>query len=487
MATLSDSLHDSHAPNEVDWLHQLIGDWQLLADLSFADLALLVRRGPNQWETVAHVRPNTGEMIFVDDVVGRILEGADFPTLAQAFRTGRIVRSPAPVLRGGTRVYEEAIPVVFEGRSIAVVTRHTSAVSQRTPSLLEDTYRSLGDDIAAMISTGEFPGGGAATGIRRGAPRVGDGVIHLDTDGIVRYASPNAMSALHRLGHHETIVGENLARIVADIAQRSDSPVDESLALVVTGRAAWRSEVVSLGATVTMRALPLTRRGQRTGAIVLVREITELRRRERELMTREATIREIHHRVKNNLQTVAALLRLQARRLPPSEAREALDEAVRRVGTIALVHETLSQGFHETVAFDDIAVQGLQAIADVASGEHGVDATVTGTFGRMRAEDATALAMIMSELIQNAAEHGLAQRRGRIILTADRSDDALTVTVTDDGEGLPAGFRPGADGLGTQIVMSFVEDLRGTIVWERAEPRGTTVRLRLRLRPLDAA
>ena len=76
-------------------------------------------------------------------------------------------------------------------------------------------------------------------------------------------------------------------------------------------------------------------------------------------MTKDATIREIHHRVKNNLQTVAALLRMQARRLPDGEARSALDEAVRRVGTIATVHETLSHGFDETVDFDEVITREL--------------------------------------------------------------------------------------------------------------------------------
>src|SRR5690606_30766564 len=137
---------------------------------------------------------------------------------------------------------------------------------------------------------------------------------------------------------------------------------------------------------------------------------SELGRREQELITKDATIREIHHRVKNNLQTVAALLRLQSRRVPDQTARHALDEAVRRVGTIALVHETLSQGIDETVDFDEIAVRGLRAVVDVAVTEHRVESVVRGSFGRMRAEDATSLAMIVSELVQNAVEHGLASR-----------------------------------------------------------------------------
>ena len=120
---------------------------------------------------------------------------------------------------------------------------------------------------------------------------------------------------------------------------------------------------------------------------------------------------------------------------------------MRRVGTIALVHETLSQGFDETVNFDEIAVRGLRAVVEVATREHRVEPTFTGSFGRMRAEDATALAMIISELVQNAVEHGFADRDGTVDVAVDRAtlddgEEQLTVVITDDGVGLPAGFRP---------------------------------------------
>ncbi len=369
---------------------------------------------------------------------------------------------------------------------LAVLTRHTNLAAMRTPSRLELTYQSLADALARMIAAGEFPNVSAPTGQRRGAPRVGDGVIRLDVNGVVSYASPNALSAIHRLGHVGDVLDELLAKVVADLL-RDESPVDESLAVVVTGRAPWRTEVSSRGASVSMRAIPLTEGGQRVGALLLLRDVSELRRREQELITKDATIREIHHRVKNNLQTVAALLRLQARRLPAGEAgRVALEEAVRRVGVIALVHETLSQGFDETVNFDDIAVRGLQAITEVAKIEHPIRTSVEGSFGLLRAEDATAMAMILSELVQNAVEHGLAESEGgTITVHAERSadesgDELLTVTITDDGAGLPEGFCPGRSGLGTQIVQSLVQDLRGRIVWKAAVPRGTRGAVRAR-------
>lgn len=494
MATLSELLSrrtplDAH---DVEWLHLLVGDWQLIADLSFADLLLWVRGADDGWEAVAHVRPTTGQLVFMEDQVGRAADAEHTaPLLDEAFVEQRILRVRQVEVHhegsGDQSAREEYIPVVRDGRVLAVLTRHTNLWTTRTPSRLEITYLATADALCRMVSAGEFPHSIAPTGLRRGAPRVGDGVIRLDVDGVVTYASPNAVSALHRLGHLGEVVGVSLAQIVTDNI-RETYTVDEGLPLVVTGRQPWRTEVVAGGNAVSMRAIPLTEAGQRFGAIVLLRDVGELRRRERELMSKEATIREIHHRVKNNLQSVAALLRLQARRVPPGEARTALEEAERRVGTIAMVHDQLSQGFEEAVEFDAIAKRGLQAIIEVSSHGAPIEALVEGTFGTLRAEDATALAMILSELVQNAIEHGLGDRGGRVRIVIERLSDErgkpmVIVSVEDDGAGIDPARRPGS-GLGTQIVQSLVADLQGRITWEPITPRGTRARFSASLRPL---
>jgi two-component sensor histidine kinase len=489
--TLNDVLREQTDLDAADaeWLHLVLGDWQLLADLSFADLVLWVPAIAGRWYAAAHVRPTTGPMVFFDDVVGRRLDRGHRPLLDQAFTEMRIVQGRDPEWRDDMPVREEAIPVVSEGRALAVITRHTNLATLRTPSRLELTYLDSANALARMFAAGEFPTMDAPTGQRRGAPRVGDGVIRLDADGTVNYASPNAVSAIHRLGHVGAVTGTSLIRIATELL-RDEEPVDERLALVVTGRAPWRTEVESRGASVSMRAIPLSEAGRRTGAILLLRDVSELRRRERELLTRDATIREIHHRVKNNLQTVAALLRMQSRRLPDSDARAALDEAVRRVGTIALVHETLSQGFDETVDFDEIVGRGLADMVEVATRDLPVEAEVSGSFGRLRAEDATALAMVVTELVHNAIKHGLASTGGVVKVGAHRSrderDELLTVTVTDNGSGVPEDFDPAASGLGTQIVTSLVQDLRGVITWSGAKPHGTRVRFVARLRSIKS-
>ena len=265
---------------------------------------------------MAHVRPTTGQMVFFEDVVGRRSHRG-----RQACSTSprRAVASCAPRTQLPVRTCRcgrRRSPWSGLARALAVLTRHTNLAAM-PPSRSSSPTRPSRTRWRGWCAAGEFPNASA----HRAAPRcaaVGDGVIRLDVDGVVTYASPNALSAIHRLGHVGDVIGELLAKVIADLL-RDERLVDESLAVVVDGRAPWRTEVTSRGASVSMRAIPLTEGGQRVGALLLLRDVSELRRRERELMTKDATIREIHHRVKNNLQTVAALLRLQARRLPEGE------------------------------------------------------------------------------------------------------------------------------------------------------------------------
>ena len=155
-----------------------------------------------------------------------------------------------------------------------------------------------------------------------------------------------------------------------------------------------------------VRVLPLVDGRERVGSIVLCRDVSDLQARSA-LVTKDATIREIHHRVKNNLQTVAALLRMQSARIESPEAKVALTDAMSRVASIAIVHETLSQAFDEIVEFDRVADELLRMVGDVAASWGGVSAIREGSFGLLSADVATSLAMIISELCQNAVEHGL--------------------------------------------------------------------------------
>ncbi len=461
MPTLNDlaRCHTKLDDADLEWLHSLVSDWQLLADLSFADLILWAPTRGGKWLAIAQLRPTTGPTSLQDDVVGTFASAEDQGLLDVTKGERRIWRESDPDWTTGVPVRTEAIPVTRKGDVIAVIERCTNLNSARTPSRLELTYLQGADDLARMVAEGTFPFQGADAMLVR-SPRVGDGLLRLCKSGKVTYASPNALSAYRRLGLAADLIGADLGAVTAGLCATGE-PLDESLMVVATGRAPREAEVDGNGSVVQLRAIPLIVGGQRTGALVLVRDVTELRRRERELLTKDATIREIHHRVKNNLQTVAALLRLQARRLRAPEAREALEEAVRRVGSIAVVHETLSHAPEEIVDFDDIADRVAMMAGEVSAAEVRVVPKIIGSFGRLSASVATPLAMVLAELLQNALQHGLGQgaAAGPAVLevTATRDSERLSVTVADNGTGLPEGFDPEVTTrLGLQIVRTLV-------------------------------
>ncbi|TDC77308.1 sensor histidine kinase [Streptomyces hainanensis] len=457
--------HTDLGERDLEWLHLLVSEWQLLSDLSFADLVLwLPTRDGTRYVSVAQMRPNTGPTSYQDDMVGHLVPRGRRPLLDVALDEGRIVREGDPEWREEVPVRVESIPVRREGRVLGVIARNTNLLTVRTPSRLELTYLQSASDLAQMIAAGSFPFPGQQVGMDR-APRVGDGFIRLDAEGVVLYASPNALSAYHRLGLAADLVGLPLGPTTAELAPTRGA-VDESLVKLASGWAPREAEIEGNDCVIQLRAIPLKPKGERIGSLILLRDVTELRRRERELITKDATIREIHHRVKNNLQTVAALLRLQSRRIGAtgdSSAQAALDEAVRRVGSIAIVHETLSQNLDERVEFDEIADRVISMVAEL-SPDGRVSARRAGKFGILDAETATPLSMVLTEVLQNALEHAFGpDQQGTIEVGATRGEirrgrGRLLVTVQDDGRGLPAGFDPRSGGnLGLQIVRTLVE------------------------------
>ena len=474
----------SQPPSEsdIDWLHLLLADWQVLADLAAADLVLWLPTDDGRFIAVAHCRPATSATVHLDDIIGLYLPAAREAELRQAMNTGRVVRPAAARWAGTYSMVETCVPIFHGGSVIAVMTRETNLSSARMSMGYNDWTGRAADTLCEMMTRGEYPYDSAPAAGTHGVPRVLDGAILLDSNGVVLQMTPNATSCLRRLGVRHAVTGHILAEDITQIVSEGEQTVEETLAVVVMGRAPWRVEIAAHASTVSLRALPLVNGRQRLGAVVLTRDVSEVRRRDQELMTKDATIREIHHRVKNNLQTVSALLRLQARRSSSEDVQQALREAERRVQAIATVHAALSQNVDEEVEFDQVARLVVRMSGAVASTDHAVNVVIRGSFGKLPADNAQALATVLNELVANSVEHGLTGRDGTVRVIAMRSGSQLEVRVIDDG----VGIQPGTPmtGLGTQIVNQMVTgELHGTICWDRGEDvgqeGGTVVTLKL--------
>ncbi|MTD58490.1 sensor histidine kinase [Amycolatopsis pithecellobii] len=497
MSTLSDLLAENTglSGEAADHLQAVVAEWQLLADLSFADFLLWVPVSPEltaeggDFVCVAQARPTTGLTAHPEDVVGVRVTAEEHPQLPKALRELRICREEEPHWYRDLPMRREAVPVTFGGQVIAVLSRETNLAAPRVPSPLEVAYLGSAGDLCQMVADGTFPSPDSHSDVHT-SPRVGDGLIRLDATGNVVYASPNGLSAYHRMGHEADLVGTRLAPLTRTLIRDpfDATEVAHRILDALDGKPGSRTEAESRrGAAVLFRALPLRPHGQPAGALVLVRDVTEVKRRDRALLSKDATIREIHHRVKNNLQTVAALLRLQSRRTASDEARLALTESVRRVASIAMVHEALSVSVDERVDLDQLLDKVLPMVGEVATAESRVGIQRTGSFGVVVAEIATPLVMVLAELVQNAVEHAFpGGRPGKVEISVSRSARWLDVLIRDNGRGLPSGFSlERADGLGLQIVRTLIEsELRGSLSLRRvkdAETKGTEAALRIPL------
>jgi two-component sensor histidine kinase len=471
MPTLAEIAHDQTELNvdAIGHLTALVSEWGMLADLCFADMLLYVPNSANEWLIVAQVRAATGQTLYHSDYVNTLASESERLLLDQCFTSGNIAKGEIFVQAIGGPANMLVVPVSYEGNTIAVLSREWVTDNARKSGQLESTYSEIFAKLVEMVAEGLFPFDGRIADASV-APRVGDGAIVLDANTRVRYASPNAVSALHRAGVSTNAIGQTLAELgVAESAVRNayerKEPVVEEIEQT--------TEV-----TLLTRSIPMLRRTltgtEVNGGVLLLRDVSELRRRDRLLLTKDATIREIHHRVKNNLQTISSLLRLQARRLESSEAKEAIAESVRRIRTIALVHETLSREPGEDISFIEIVRPLLRLVEEgLQSADRPVTFEVKGDGGRLPATVATPLSVVILELLQNAVDHGFPEGSvgGSVVVALSHDDEALHIRVVNNGIGLSPDFDfSTATGLGLSIVRTLVTtELAGTIEMRVAE------------------
>ena len=483
MSTLVELVEERTSLSEagVDHLLRLTASWSLLADLSFSDMVLVVpdeTGGLDDFVVIGQLRPNNRSTLIVDDLIGTRQSSTEWPLVRRAVESGQRATGEVRLPGVDLAIPVWCVPVRFDNRIIGVMVRLQGPL--RGPaSLYEKAYLSIFERLCAMVSDATFPFR-EDTVAGPGMPRVGDGIILLNARGEIEFATPNAANALHRLGVYASSEGRTFAEL--------------GLRLRVIERAldygipAMEEVDRSSDVAILFHCVPLFQGGQVTGVVVLLRDVSDLRQLNRLVLNKEAAIREVHHRVKNNLQTISSLLRLQARRSDEVETVNALQEAERRVRSIAVVHEVLSREPGEEVDFDEIVSSIVLLVEDTIMALHPVEIVVSGSLGTLPTDLATPLALALTELLTNAVEHAftdfeLAEDHvGLVTLQLAIEGEQALAEIRDNGRGLDEGFTlEVATSLGLSIVRDLVRSqLRGTIEMRSvpdADGGGTLIRV----------
>jgi two-component sensor histidine kinase len=486
MASLAElaAQHTGLSDPAIDHLLRLTASWSLLSDLSFSDLLLMApvdepMEANEQFVVLGQMRPNNRSTLLNDDLLGTTQRRDAWPLVQLAIATTSRVVGEATIDKIDDVVPVWCVPVRFDGVVVAVMVRLQGPL--RGPaSLYEQAYLSVFERLCSMVSESTFPyreDDVAGPGL----PRVGDGIILLDALGQVEFATPNATNALHRLGVYASAEGHTLLDVGlrVRVVERALNYGIPSLEEVDQGH----------DIAILFHCVPLFDHGVISGVLLLVRDVSDLRQLNRVVLNKEAAVREVHHRVKNNLQTISSLLRLQARRSDELETRIALQEAERRVRSIAVVHEVLSREPGEEVVFDEIVRSLVMLVEDTVLALHPVEIVVNGELGTLSTDVATPLAVALAELLTNAVEHAFVDFGGSendhvgvVTLNLYKEGTNAVAEIRDNGRGLRSDFSLEVPtSLGLSIVRDLVRaQLHGSIEMKTvpyAEGGGTFVRV----------
>jgi two-component sensor histidine kinase len=392
----------------------------IAADLSRSDLLLLRPINAHQVRVVAQARPRSTPPLHAEDLVGHVFTHRDAPTVFDALRKRKAVEKSIE-LSTGAPVTVDVRPVLGEGGRIA--------------------------------------------GLR------------------ITYLSGIANSLYRRLGYMEDLRGRHLNYlhtgddVLAITAIQTRKAIEKEDRI---GDFEWVRKVLPIWAPTTLRGRIDRVRAIHTPGdvgmvLIMVHDATDERRKKAELEVKSTMIQEVHHRVKNNLQNVAAVLRMQQRRAHEAETKQALTEAISRILSVAVIHEFLSLDESQSINVRDVCQRIVTQTRQGMTPGMQVEFSIEGPAIYLPSQQATATALVINELVQNALEHGYEHRQqGQIRVVLTDGGDSVKLEVCDDGEPLQEGFDlSNTNSLGLQIVRSLVQsDLRGEIRLENDPERG---------------
>ena len=485
-------VHNCSGLTEADLeLFQRIEDGlPITADISRADILVCTLLSPNRALVISHAMPSSISSLYRNEIEGRTFTRDEQPLILRALYSGSGGRWQREVLRNGAPIIQDVYPIHGEttshgeiesngGRTIGAFVVETNMLAYERQRRRNRYFRRAVPGVQEMCLHGEIKNAKAL-----GRFGIYDGIYLVDHERQIRYVSGNATNLFRTAGIVRDPHGAHISMLEA-----TDTELVEETFL--TQQCLEERNESSDGRIWIRRAVPLRmppptwlqwwlgvpwynlaqrKQADIDAVIVMIHNATETVQKQRELNVKSAIIQEVHHRVKNNLQNIAAILRIQARRCESEEAKQHLIDAVNRVLSMSVIHEFLSQDEHRPISLRDVCQRIGTQVAQVSSNpEQEIAIHVSGPNIRLPASQATPAAMVINELLLNAVEHGLRDRRhGQIEIALQDLGDGVELIVTDNGNGLPTDFgqRPSRS-LGLQIVQTLVtDDLKGQVTIE---------------------
>ncbi|MGE5677474.1 MAG: sensor histidine kinase [Pseudomonadota bacterium] len=457
--------HTELSDDDIARLERISDILPIIADLVRADVFInCITRDPNVAIVVGEAKPSMYPSMYKYTVVGEFALRQNEPAALRTLEIGMATRDLKAITQENMTVKQNVVPIKNDlGKVIGVLimeqditqdvnqNRHMEILAETAEQLTETllTFRDKDNENATL------------------ANHLNDAIVMFDGNGIATYANPVADELYRKLGYKDNIVGMNFNNLVLDA-----SPPEE-----VIKKQPYSISEVNVGKLSLQIKYATSRKKEKlVGLSMLIKDITEVKEKEKELILKSFAMREIHHRVKNNLQTIASLLRLQSRRIDNEAVKKMFDESISRVLSIAVTHEILAQN-----GVDDVDIKTILSKIMKSNIQYGlapnkdIRIEVKGDSFNVNSDKATSIALVVNELLQNSLQYAFVNRnRGNICIQIQKGIMYSSVSVIDNGVGFDIrSVRQGS--LGLSIVKNIVKDkLNGTLNIE-SNTKGTKI------------
>jgi len=393
--------------------------------------------------------------LYSASVVGQLAYHYNEPAVYHTLKTGEINRDFRGISQEGVPIAQTVVPIKNKDQKtigVLIMERNISKELEQEEKvgLLSYTADKLSSTLMSLsVNEKNFEAW------------IGNGIFILNKHGKITYANRNASEIFIQITGREALGSSFLILFancfsVADVLEHLKNPV----------------EIYKEDRCYRFQSYPLIDEGKLSGCAVSTQDLTDLKKKEQKLNTQSIIIREIHHRVKNNLQNIAAVLRLQMRRSKSDTVKTEFAASINRIMSIALVHEVFAAQDWDTTELKEFCKRILDLVLEsleVNSGK--IHTKVEGVSVNVSSSQAIPLALIISELITNSLKHGISDEGGHIYIYFSEKNGMINLIVSDSGEKLKEQpFFVQKKGLGMQIIESLVQnELEGFFRLERKD------------------
>ena len=453
--------------NDIAELEDYAKKLKIFAEFTDTDLFIdCLIPNSNYAVVVYQQRPVDSPTLFKNSVLGVIVGIDTEPAVIRTLKTGITSKKLKAFTQDKKSVYETVVPIPnSDGKIIgALVSEHdvTKQVNQdKQIKLLEQTQKKLRDNLEYLKNNPEIL-----------TEHINQSVIIFDHNGQTVYANPEAKALYKKLGYIEDIQKIHMENLILD---------ENHYCQLNENRSGFENEISIGDLTLKIRYVCLSLEGNNC-TMMIITDISEMRNKEKELILKSVAVKEIHHRVKNNLQTIASILSMQARRINDSDMKKILNENISYIDSIAAAHEILAEQGFEHIDIKELIKKLSLAILNYSSSDSKtVKIAVNGDTVLVNADTASSVMLVINELLSNSLEHGFRNKKSGIINIKISNEGVFAIfTITDNGDGFQQ--KTNFESLGLNIVKAIVKDKLNGKFRIQAEKEGTSTEFSIKIK-----